>query len=427
MIFSLPLFSLSVVLQSPLADAHGMNGSSGRTSILPVATTVIGGFTTTTLFRPKPTTSKVSGIPLPAGVGCLDSSWIPTVDAWVKEKVDQNLKEWWGTIKNRNTTNFVTEFGKAFGDSAHNLACGVDTEDQCINPSCTGLISFFHLISSHLVFLSFCPFILIVFLLVVFRDAKAPKWTYFVRVAISNLNRFMRLLHAGIGEGQLGFEALREDVAQTFFPWKDTRTDLEKEAPWLSAMVSAAAGFVPFGFALKGVIGPVIQPAVSAVSETAAAFAGAAFAQVGLDPAIKPIIERVRLLSEMGKFVADYCFTARDILGKWSAAIFKGDKDRSGNDILVYLRGGRFVLQDNWTKSDLETFFKKRLVAWFVNNEIREHTKTFVLCANSTDIESIILPLEPRYITNNGTRVCSLYRYYLPLTFPFLSFLHGLT
>ena len=39
-------------------------------------------------------------------------------------------------------------------------------------------------------------------------------------------------------------------------------------------------------------------------------------------------------LSEMGKFVADYCSTARDILGKWSAVIFKGGKDKSGRDIL---------------------------------------------------------------------------------------------
>jgi len=39
-------------------------------------------------------------------------------------------------------------------------------------------------------------------------------------------------------------------------------------------------------------------------------------------------------LDEMGKFVADYCFTARDILGKWSTVIFNGGKDKSGRDIL---------------------------------------------------------------------------------------------
>ena len=42
-------------------------------------------------------------------------------------------------------------------------------------------------------------------------------------------------------------------------------------------------------------------------------------------------------LKDMGKFVADYCSTAREILGNWSTVIFKGGKDRSGGDILFVL------------------------------------------------------------------------------------------
>ena len=42
-------------------------------------------------------------------------------------------------------------------------------------------------------------------------------------------------------------------------------------------------------------------------------------------------------LSEMGKFVEDYCSTTRDILGNWSTVIFRGGKDRSGSDILFVL------------------------------------------------------------------------------------------
>jgi len=61
------------------------------------------------------------------------------VDAWASEEVDRRLKEWWESTPNRASKNFVTEFGKAFGDFEHNLACGVDTEDQCVNPSCKGL------------------------------------------------------------------------------------------------------------------------------------------------------------------------------------------------------------------------------------------------------------------------------------------------
>jgi len=91
------------------------------------ATTTQKGVTTT---PPKPTTTRTV-------IDCSDKSWKPTVDAWIKEKVDQNLKAWWESKK--ASGNFVSEFGKAFGDFELNLACGVDTEDQCVNPSCKGL------------------------------------------------------------------------------------------------------------------------------------------------------------------------------------------------------------------------------------------------------------------------------------------------
>jgi len=100
------------------------------------ATATTKGVTTTS--RPKPTTTR-QGIPVAAEADCSDSSWEPTVDAWVREEVDRKLKEWWESVSNRTSENFVAEFGKAFGDFEHNLACGVDTEDQCVNPSCKGL------------------------------------------------------------------------------------------------------------------------------------------------------------------------------------------------------------------------------------------------------------------------------------------------
>ena len=104
----------------------------------PVSSTATGGATTTVSLSPKPTATE-QGIPLRVEVDCLDPSWVPTVDAWMKEEVDRKLKEWWESIPDRTDKNFVSELGKAFGDFTHNLACGVDTEDQCVNPSCKGL------------------------------------------------------------------------------------------------------------------------------------------------------------------------------------------------------------------------------------------------------------------------------------------------
>jgi len=135
--------SISVATGAALVSIGSATTAKGVTTATKRATTTTRRATTTTkratrTTRPKSTTTR-KGIPTPAEVDCSDSSWEPTVDAWMKEKVDEKLKEWWESISNRTSGNFVAEFGKAFGDSEHNLACGVDTEDQCVNPSCKGL------------------------------------------------------------------------------------------------------------------------------------------------------------------------------------------------------------------------------------------------------------------------------------------------
>jgi len=112
--------------------------TKGVTSTTKRVTSTTKRATTTTSPPPKPTTTSIR-IPVRVEVNCSDPSWVPTVDTWMKEEVDQKLKEWWESIPNRTSGNFVAEFGKAFGDFEHNLACGVDTVDQCVNPSCQGL------------------------------------------------------------------------------------------------------------------------------------------------------------------------------------------------------------------------------------------------------------------------------------------------
>ena len=94
----------------------------------------------------------------------------------------------------------------------------------------------------------------------------------------------------GIGDGQLSFEALREDVAQSFLPWKDSRTKLEQATPWITAIFSTAAAFVPFGAAVGKVTEIVPQTLIAGVSTASGAFAGGAFAEVARDPAIRPML-----------------------------------------------------------------------------------------------------------------------------------------
>ena len=98
----------------------------------------------------------------------------------------------------------------------------------------------------------------------------------------------------------MDFEGLREDVAQSFPPWKDSLIKLEKAAPWLTAVFSTAAAFVPFGAAVGGVTKIIPQTLIAGVSTAGGAFAGAAFAEIASDPAIK------RMLVAFISFL--YCF-----------------------------------------------------------------------------------------------------------------------
>ena len=79
-------------------------------------------------------------------------------------------------------------------------------------------------------------------------------------------------------------------MAQDFLPWKDSRTNFEKAAPWLTTVFSTAAGFVPFGSAVGGVIESVDQALVAGVSAAGGAFAGGAFAEVTGDSVMKPML-----------------------------------------------------------------------------------------------------------------------------------------
>jgi len=72
------------------------------------------------------------------------------------------------------------------------------------------------------------------------------------------------------------------------------------------------------------------------------------------------------------------------------------------------------------------TCFSNASITIITNTHDRAHTKTFILCANSTNSDSVVSPSEAKYITSNGTRVCSLYQYNPPLSF-YHFFSHQLT
>jgi len=86
----------------------------------------------------------------------------------------------------------------------------------------------------------------------------------------------------GVGDGQVDFEALREDVAQSFLPWENSLTKFEKAVPWLNAAISTVAGFVP--------LVPIAKGLIPAVASAGSAFGGAALTELAGDPSIRPML-----------------------------------------------------------------------------------------------------------------------------------------
>lgn len=91
---------------------------------------------------------------------------------------------------------------------------------------------------------------------------------YFVRVSLVEMNTlfnvmnvspqcttfsemdiyFQPLLKSGISAAESNLALLMQDIAVNFFPWKDTKTNLQKIMPWISAGFNAAFSFIPEKF-----------------------------------------------------------------------------------------------------------------------------------------------------------------------------------
>lgn len=71
--------------------------------------------------------------------GCQNGEWDPSVATWENENMSGSLEVWWRETTGNGTKekNFSYEIGK-IGDAVLSLACGINTHDQCVNPSCDG-------------------------------------------------------------------------------------------------------------------------------------------------------------------------------------------------------------------------------------------------------------------------------------------------
>jgi hypothetical protein len=128
--------------------------------------------------------SSASNVPSPTIIACSDPSWEPNPQNWVDAHVDSELASWWSrTASERGSRTFVDWVSSSFGDTSRGQHCGIGASSSCSAPDC----------QSKVVFFFGCMMILIH--KTGFQSAGGPRWVYFVRVSLVELNTLFNVMN----------------------------------------------------------------------------------------------------------------------------------------------------------------------------------------------------------------------------------------
>ncbi|KIX09556.1 uncharacterized protein Z518_00636 [Rhinocladiella mackenziei CBS 650.93] len=309
---------------------------------------------------------------------CDDPSWEPSPENWVNEGVDEKLAGWWTSQQAEglsSTSTIVDLLSTSFGDMSRGQECGIG-KSNCFVPDCQP-----------------------------FQDNGGPKWVYFVRYAFVQMSDLFQNLYDAANTAEEDFTPLILDLANGFFQWNDPSVKLREAQPWITAGVESVLSFInPIKFInLSPVLRNVVAPQVVDTTKEFAA-AGTTYIGGSGDSALEHEMGTVRDLGELIKTATQ---DLRESLDAWSNTLFSGQVDATGRTIIDYLRGGRFTL-DYMSASEMSDWMFKLRIAWLVNRQwldrAKNHSKKFVMCANSTDI-----PCNDTSRYTEGGRACCLY------------------
>ncbi|KAH8672588.1 hypothetical protein BGZ60DRAFT_563013 [Tricladium varicosporioides] len=341
-------------------------------SVPPVSvagTTVGGGLITTTIKTQNSVTQTVtfSIVPTPTIISCKDSSWDPNPNNWADAQVDKQLASWWAAQPATRT--FVDLISSSFGDSSRGQHCGIGTSSSCQPPDCQS-----------------------------FQNAGGPRWVYFVRISVVELNTLFNIMNTGIDEAEGNLDTAMQAIAANFFPWKDSKTNFQKMVPWIQAGFNAAFSFIPAG--------ALVTQTMQVVVESTKEFAGAGLQVLStVNTAQQPSDYYDATLEQLGKYLVRNSKDSRTALEAWSQVLFNGGVDASGKNILTYMAGGKFTTANGISQSAMSDFYSTLQLAKLINEQWKKNTKTFVMCANSTTS-----PCQDSSRFSENGRVCCLYR-----------------
>ncbi|MCJ1378235.1 hypothetical protein MMC17_001332 [Xylographa soralifera] len=361
------VLSTSATVALSTSTTEAMSTPATETSLMPRASSATSGSSTASSVQ-----SFTSAAPQATSSTCGGSDWDANPQNWAVAQVDMNLRNWWAnnvTAEQKASNSFVELLAGLSGDE--NQQCGIGSQN-CGPPSCDE-----------------------------FLDANIPRWVYFVRFAVSQMNQLFNNMDVGMTTAEVQMDPLIPDMAQ-LFPWQNPSSQLQTALPWIEATVTSVLSFVPFVGALFKLPDLALE-ALDAVGTSAGAFANAGLQTLQQDPVAVTLGD----IQSLGVSTENSFKGARTLLDQWSTTVFNGVPDSNNKSIIDFVAGGRFNMGSAVSFPDstvMAEFYFQMLVARFTNDQWRNNSNTFIMCANASSV-----PCREDSLFISGDRACCLY------------------
>ncbi|OCK74569.1 hypothetical protein K432DRAFT_447221 [Lepidopterella palustris CBS 459.81] len=306
---------------------------------------------------------------IPRGDCGTNPNWQPTVTAYTTANTDQQMSSWWNSLLSTPHTFFANELGKSFGSHVNSFECGIGDSGSCIAPGCSA-----------------------------YQDAGDPVWAFQALMSVVNLNTLFNSIYTGISNGQQDFTDLSDQIALTFFPWKNPKFPFGDAAFWINAIISILFSIIP------GISVP-LKSGLTALTK-----AGVQQAEYSLQPAAPS--NNYQTLLQMQEYAATFGQTSRATVESWANDTFAGREDSQNHTILDYLAGGAYIENTNIpSNSEIESFYKTQMISRTINAQWRTQ-KIFVTFTKTNNTNDTSGPAQTKYYSSQDGGVYYTYFYH---------------
>lgn len=300
-----------------------------------------------------------------------NTSWNPSVEAWVQANTDENLSLWWNnTVAEVRGATLANQLARQFGAQQTDFSCGIEDEGSCVTPGCQ-----------------------------VYMESGDEPWMYLALCSVVNLDTFLNRLWQGVRSGQQDFSDDASALAQTFFPWKDPKFGASDAAIWIEATIGALFTFINPETRLVSVGTRVMGDFVSAGSQ-----------EVELQLRPNPDLTLLQGISVLTEAAGASAEKARAAIANWASTLFSGQQDSLNNTLLHYLKNGSFIAPPVYTDAEFEQYWKWSLISRTINSQWATRPN-FVTFARTSNRSIDIGPEVSKYYSNASGGVYYTYQW----------------